>query len=248
MSKCELCKNTARVYCESDEARLCWSCDARVHSANFLVARHVRNLLCHSCQSPTPWNGSGNKLGRTLSLCQPCVVRNCAEKVESAGEREASSESGTDFDSDDDEDENSIEEEEEDSHNQVVPLSSFTSPSSPPMVSSSGTQGPADINTAIKRSYEYGADLKSKDDGDSSCIAGEGNSYVEKNSSLRPFKFRKLQVNQTSRPQGTSPGSRIGEPARRIQHHVGMAEPISGVDAFECVDFDLNECPFDQHK
>lgn len=105
MNKCELCKSTARVYCESDEARLCWSCDAKVHSANFLVARHVRNLLCHSCQSPTTWNGSGDQLGRTISLCDPCVVANCVKFteniVESEGEREEGSfESGTDFDSD----------------------------------------------------------------------------------------------------------------------------------------------------
>ncbi|KAK1393254.1 B-box domain protein [Heracleum sosnowskyi] len=227
MTKCELCKSTARVYCKSDEARLCWSCDAKVHSANFLVARHVRNLLCHSCQSPTAWNGSGEKLGRTISLCEPCVVRNCVkftEKVESEGAREGSSESGTDFDSED-EDLNLI----EDNYNQVAPLSSFTSPSSQPVVSSSGTEHRADIdiNLPIKRSYEFEADLKSKDDGDSSCIAGEENSY--KISTLRPFKFRKLEVKQTSRPQG-------------------MAEPISGVEACECVDFDLNECPFDQQK
>lgn len=163
MTKCELCKNTARVYCESDDARLCWSCDAKVHSANFLVARHVRNLLCHSCQAPTPWNGSGEKLGRTITLCETCVVRNCvefAEKVESEGEREGSSESGTDFDSDD-EDLNLIE---DDNCNQVVPLSSFTSPSSHPVVSSSGTEDRADIdiNLPVKRSYESEPDLRSK--------------------------------------------------------------------------------------
>lgn len=171
MTKCELCKNTARVYCESDEARLCWSCDAKVHSANFLVARHARNLLCHSCQSPTAWNGSGEKLGRTITLCETCMVRNCdefAQKIESEGEREGSFESGTDFDTDDedeDEDLNIIKDDNtEDNYNQVVPLSSFTSPSSNPVVSSSGTQDRADIdiNLSIKRSYESEADLKSK--------------------------------------------------------------------------------------
>lgn len=162
MNKCELCKSTARVYCESDEARLCWSCDAKVHSANFLVARHVRNLLCHSCQSPTPWNGSGEKLGRTISICEPCVVTNCVKYSENVVESDQGSlESGTDFNSDD---EILVEENVEDSNNQAVSLSSSTSPSSTPVACSSGTQDPADIdiNVSIKRSYGCGEDLGSK--------------------------------------------------------------------------------------
>ncbi|KAK6134844.1 hypothetical protein DH2020_031433 [Rehmannia glutinosa] len=63
----------ARIHCESDQASLCWDCDAKVHSANFLVARHSRNLLCHVCQSPTPWSASGSRLGPTVSVCQKCV-------------------------------------------------------------------------------------------------------------------------------------------------------------------------------
>uniref|UniRef100_A0A3Q7F4K8 B box-type domain-containing protein n=1 Tax=Solanum lycopersicum TaxID=4081 RepID=A0A3Q7F4K8_SOLLC len=70
MKKCELCSSIARVYCESDQASLCWDCDARVHTANFLVAKHSRILLCNSCQSLTPWTGSGSKLGPTVSVCQ----------------------------------------------------------------------------------------------------------------------------------------------------------------------------------
>ncbi|KAK3032626.1 hypothetical protein RJ639_036586 [Escallonia herrerae] len=58
MKRCELCNSIARMYCESDQASLCWDCDARIHSANFLVAKHLRTLLCHSCQSMTPWTGS----------------------------------------------------------------------------------------------------------------------------------------------------------------------------------------------
>ncbi|PPD78892.1 hypothetical protein GOBAR_DD24175 [Gossypium barbadense] len=64
------------MYCESDQAILCWDCDSRVHGANFLVAKHSRTLLCHLCQSPTPWNGSGPKLGPTVSVCENCVSRN----------------------------------------------------------------------------------------------------------------------------------------------------------------------------
>lgn len=46
---CELCGEEAALHCESDSAYLCWACDACVHGANFLVARHARRLLCHSC-------------------------------------------------------------------------------------------------------------------------------------------------------------------------------------------------------
>nr|GMC83795.1 zinc finger protein CONSTANS-LIKE 2-like [Ipomoea batatas] len=76
MKKCELCKSAARVFCDSDQANLCWECDARVHSANFLVAKHSRTLLCQACQSQTPWTGSGPKLGPTVSVCQACFGRN----------------------------------------------------------------------------------------------------------------------------------------------------------------------------
>ncbi|XP_051136390.1 zinc finger protein CONSTANS-LIKE 3-like [Andrographis paniculata] len=71
--RCELCKGKARILCESDQARLCWNCDARVHSANFLVARHSRNLLCQVCKSPTPWSANGAKLRPTFAVCERCV-------------------------------------------------------------------------------------------------------------------------------------------------------------------------------
>ncbi|KAK8647586.1 hypothetical protein V6N13_121317 [Hibiscus sabdariffa] len=48
---CEFC-TTSRpvVYCKSDAAHLCLSCDAKVHSANALSSRHLRTLLCDSCR------------------------------------------------------------------------------------------------------------------------------------------------------------------------------------------------------
>ncbi|OIT01738.1 PREDICTED: putative zinc finger protein CONSTANS-LIKE 11 [Nicotiana attenuata] len=73
MKNCELCNGLARIYCESDQANLCWDCDAKVHSVNFLVARHLRSLLCHVCQSPTAWSAAGAKVGRTVSVCERCV-------------------------------------------------------------------------------------------------------------------------------------------------------------------------------
>jgi len=71
---CALCKKRAAMVCDSDEAKLCWECDDKVHSANFLVAKHSRVLLCRSCHSPTPWKASGTKLTPTVSFCQPCVA------------------------------------------------------------------------------------------------------------------------------------------------------------------------------
>ena len=48
---CEFC-TTSRpvVYCKSDAAHLCLSCDAKVHSVNTLSNRHLRTLLCDSCR------------------------------------------------------------------------------------------------------------------------------------------------------------------------------------------------------
>ncbi|KAL4308815.1 hypothetical protein GQ457_01G024600 [Hibiscus cannabinus] len=48
---CELCKEEASLYCSADSAFLCWNCDRKVHHANFLVARHVRRILCSKCKS-----------------------------------------------------------------------------------------------------------------------------------------------------------------------------------------------------
>lgn len=122
MKKCELCNSIARLFCESDQASLCWSCDAKVHSANFLVAKHSRTLLCQSCQALTPWTGSGPKLGPTLSVCESCVRNNHTDDDE---------EDEDDGDGDEDE------EEEDDGQNQVVPLSS--SSLAPPQFTSSSS-------------------------------------------------------------------------------------------------------------
>ncbi|KAG6497811.1 hypothetical protein ZIOFF_045717 [Zingiber officinale] len=86
VNKCELCNCPARIHCESDQANLCWECDAKVHGANFLVARHSRCLLCRSCQSPTPWRAEGSRLGATVSVCQMCAATSPGS-VEGSGER-----------------------------------------------------------------------------------------------------------------------------------------------------------------
>ncbi|KAM1033359.1 hypothetical protein FF1_036854 [Malus domestica] len=121
MKKCDLCDSAAKVYCDSDQASLCWDCDVKVHGANFLVAKHSRTLLCHVCQSPTPWIGSGLKLCPTVSVCESCVNNN-----------EGNHHQDEDEDDDDEEGQDGAEEDEE---NQVVPWSCKP----PPPVSSTSS-------------------------------------------------------------------------------------------------------------
>ncbi|XP_054813860.1 zinc finger protein CONSTANS-LIKE 2-like [Prosopis cineraria] len=149
MKKCELCRTPARIYCESDQASLCWDCDAKVHGANFLVARHSRILLCHACQSPTPWKASGSVLGNTVSVC-----RNCDSGMNLSGEDGEESEGGNDteintedddddamFDGNDDADGDEVGGD-EDADQQIVRWSSTTSP--PPASSSSSDESSND--------------------------------------------------------------------------------------------------------
>ncbi|TQD90648.1 hypothetical protein C1H46_023795 [Malus baccata] len=70
---CELCDREASFYCPSDSTFLCSRCDARVHQANFLVACHVRHLLCFSC-SPEIFSGDcdGNAVSSS-SDCSACI-------------------------------------------------------------------------------------------------------------------------------------------------------------------------------
>ncbi|KAF5742221.1 zinc finger protein CONSTANS-LIKE 2-like [Tripterygium wilfordii] len=133
MTKCELCNSSAKMYCESDQARLCWDCDAKVHGANFLVAKHSRTLLCHLCHSYTPWAGSGPKLTPTVSVCSSCI-NSCNGTQEIVDVEERQTDGDTDIEGDDEEeDEDSVisadeEEDDEEEDNQVVPGSSMPVP------------------------------------------------------------------------------------------------------------------------
>ncbi|KAL1059590.1 hypothetical protein V6Z11_1Z025500 [Gossypium hirsutum] len=51
---CDYCnQSTALLYCRADSAKLCFSCDREVHSANQLFTKHSRSLLCDACnESP----------------------------------------------------------------------------------------------------------------------------------------------------------------------------------------------------
>ncbi|KAG5596965.1 hypothetical protein H5410_038197 [Solanum commersonii] len=169
MKNCELCKGLARMYCESDNASLCWDCDAKVHSANFLAARHSRSLLCQVCQSPTAWSAAGAKLGKTVSVCEKCVDgyyhRDEVEESESVNDEGTGTEDEeTDYE-EDEEDEDEIDSE----GIQVVPWSNTTPP--PPASSSSSEDSSNGCrNVSSKRMREADPDLHSDDDsGSSSC-------------------------------------------------------------------------------
>lgn len=69
---CELCDGVAALHCAADDAHICWTCDAKVHSANFLVARHTRSVLCGTCGTPTPWRASGANPTPLTGLCANC--------------------------------------------------------------------------------------------------------------------------------------------------------------------------------
>ncbi|XP_058751181.1 B-box domain protein 30-like [Vicia villosa] len=118
--KCELCKSPAKLFCESDQASLCWECDTRVHTANFIVTKHQRFLLCHICQSLTAWHGTGPKFVPTMSLCDYCVSLT------------NNNNDHRDDDDDDDDDDEDTDEDDDDEENQVVPWKSTP----PPPVSS----------------------------------------------------------------------------------------------------------------
>ncbi|CAO2842733.1 unnamed protein product [Amaranthus hypochondriacus] len=129
--KCELCSNLATIYCDSDQAILCYECDSKVHGANFLVAKHSRILLCHVCQSPTLWSGSGPKFGPTVSVCPSCLVSKQGIAINPQHEDVDNSTFTTTLhedDDDDDDDDDDVEEDgnngvhdDDDEENQVVP-------------------------------------------------------------------------------------------------------------------------------
>ncbi|KAG8364510.1 hypothetical protein BUALT_Bualt18G0004700 [Buddleja alternifolia] len=57
------------VYCRSDAASLCLSCDRTIHSANALAKRHSRTLVCERCNSQP---ALVRCIEERISLCQNC--------------------------------------------------------------------------------------------------------------------------------------------------------------------------------
>lgn len=67
---CDFCGDQKSViYCRSDSASLCLSCDRNVHSANALSRRHSRTLLCERCNT-TP--ALVRCIEEKVSLCPHC--------------------------------------------------------------------------------------------------------------------------------------------------------------------------------
>ncbi|GKV11428.1 hypothetical protein SLEP1_g22689 [Rubroshorea leprosula] len=168
MKSCELCKFPARTYCESDQASLCWDCDAKVHGANFLVARHLRCLLCQTCQSPTPWRAAGAELGRTVSVCESCLGG--GEGAESEAENEDDEMDNTADDESVEHDDDDDADDEEDGDNQVVPWSSVANTPSPASSSLSSEESGGDRKvsesvkaSSLKRGRENASDLRTQD-------------------------------------------------------------------------------------
>ncbi|XP_059282848.1 zinc finger protein CONSTANS-LIKE 9 [Lycium ferocissimum] len=84
---CEFCgEQRSIVYCRSDAACLCLSCDRNVHSANALSQRHSRTLVCERCNSqPAIFRCVEEK----VSLCQNCDWIAHASSSSSTHKREA---------------------------------------------------------------------------------------------------------------------------------------------------------------
>ncbi|XP_057964849.1 zinc finger protein CONSTANS-LIKE 9-like [Malania oleifera] len=67
---CDFCgSQRSMVYCQSDAASLCLSCDRQVHSANALSRRHPRTLLCERCKAQPAFVKC---VEERTSLCQNC--------------------------------------------------------------------------------------------------------------------------------------------------------------------------------
>nr|XP_043621448.1 zinc finger protein CONSTANS-LIKE 9-like [Erigeron canadensis]XP_043621449.1 zinc finger protein CONSTANS-LIKE 9-like [Erigeron canadensis] len=68
--QCDHCGEArSMVYCRSDAAYLCLSCDRVVHSANALSKRHSRTLICDKCNSQP---ALVRCIEEKVSLCQNC--------------------------------------------------------------------------------------------------------------------------------------------------------------------------------
>ncbi|CAI7787234.1 unnamed protein product [Closterium sp. NIES-54] len=73
---CALCPAPATVHCPADSANLCASCDLAVHSANTIVHRHVRTVLCRCCAAPTTVQicGLPATAATPLCICASCMM------------------------------------------------------------------------------------------------------------------------------------------------------------------------------
>ncbi|KAL3503295.1 hypothetical protein ACH5RR_037744 [Cinchona calisaya] len=238
-SSCELCsKAAARMYCDSDEARLCRDCDEKVHSANFLVAKHSRTLLCHVCQSPTLWKASGISLGSTISVCEKCTTTSnhsshhrqkpstmrLSTRSHGYDQDDETTESVDDddheeySDSDDEEEEGEINDDEEDGENQVVPWSSSnclpSSSSTAPLTTSSsssqhGSFFTRDGGASLKRCRDNLNLHLDSDDEDVCCSSQVNLDTGEMENSSRRASFRSIKMARAEEELIQKPESNI---------------------------------------
>ncbi|KAL0353339.1 UNVERIFIED_CONTAM: Zinc finger protein CONSTANS-LIKE 10 [Sesamum angustifolium] len=67
---CDFCsEQISMVYCRSDAACLCLSCDRNIHSANALSKRHLRTLVCEQCHHQP---AVARCMEENVSRCQNC--------------------------------------------------------------------------------------------------------------------------------------------------------------------------------
>ncbi|KAL9262185.1 Zinc finger protein CONSTANS-LIKE 12-like protein [Drosera capensis] len=193
MMSSELCSTgEARIYCESDQARLCWTCDDAVHAANFLVGKHPRCLLCNVCSSPTPWSAAGRSIDRAVSVCNNCCrskgygskqVGSMEDEFveDESGARSVIANDGVVDDEIEDEDEEECgegddedEEEDEDDENQVVPWTTTTTSTAAvaeTSVSSGGEEERSYGGGTVKRRRSSLVDSDDYDDDDEGTAA-----------------------------------------------------------------------------
>ncbi|KAK7349084.1 hypothetical protein VNO77_06161 [Canavalia gladiata] len=88
---CELCNQQASLYCPSDSAFLCSNCDATVHRANFLVARHLRHLICSKCNRFAGIHITGAIFRSHASTCRSCSPEIPPDDVDSVSSSSSTS-------------------------------------------------------------------------------------------------------------------------------------------------------------
>lgn len=218
------------MFCESDQASLCWDCDEKVHAANFLVAKHCRTLLCHACASPTPWKATGLKLGPAVSVCSSCAEGEARGPSEGSGgfgngnqdcdSQESESDDGEYYSDEEDDDEEDEEEEEEEGENQVVPWSicSAVTPSAAAPMAANSSSCEDDASFSLwKRMRDHNNPAESENE-EGCCsshnldskLASPDSTFQESENldSSEQTLFRPLKLRRTNTGIGSMPSER----------------------------------------
>lgn len=81
-ARCAMCGESGALHCERDDAFLCWTCDMSVHSHNSIVVRHIRSVLCSTCNAPTRFRASGGSPVPFTCVCAECSPGVCDANLE----------------------------------------------------------------------------------------------------------------------------------------------------------------------